>query len=132
LVVDGVPLPGSRQQANGTGHHSFVWNASAWAAPWVENGSFVDVILTFETSNTSPAATLEVAMPAEQVRTVVLDPAPLASPEENSPSFRPIALAGLLLLLLVALLWWREPPERDPAGPRDPFIASSRPQESEE
>ena len=132
LVVDGVPLPGSRQQANGTGHHSFVWNASAWAAPWVENGSLVDVILTFETSNTSPAATLEVAMPAEQVRTVVLDPAPLASPEENSPSFRPIALAGLLLLLLVALLWWREPPERDPAGPRDPFIASSRPQESEE
>ena len=103
-----------------------------WSVPWVENGSFVDVILTFETSNASPEATLEVAMPAEQVRTVVLDPQPLASPEENSTSFRPIALAGLLLLLLVALISWRQPPERAPAGPRDPFVASSRPQESEE
>lgn len=132
LVVDGVPLPGSQQQANGTGHHVLLWNASVWSVPWVENGSFVDVILTFETSNASPAATLEIAMPTEQIRTVVLDPPPLDSPEENSPSFRPVVLAGLLLLLLVALRSWRQPPERAPAGPRDPFVATSRPQESEE
>jgi hypothetical protein len=132
LVVDGVPLPGSQVQANGTGHHRLVWNASVWAAPWIENGSLVDVILTFETSNASPEATMEVAMPAGQVRTVVLDPPPSTSDEDRSSSFRPIVLAGLLFLLLVALIRWREPPERDPAGPRDPFVASSRPREAEQ
>lgn len=132
LVVDGVPLPGSQMLANGTGHHRLVWNASTWAVPWIENGSLVDVILTFETSNASPEATLVVAMPEGLVRTVVLDPPAPATTEEVSPSFRPTLLAGLLLLLLVALIRWREPPERDLAEPRDPFVASSRPQESEE
>ena len=40
----------------------------------VSNGSAVDVILTFETSNASPEATAEIVMPGSPVRSLVLDP----------------------------------------------------------
>lgn len=132
LVVDGVPLPASLQQESGAGEHVLRWNASVWAVPWAGNGSVIEVILTFETDNGSPEATLEVAMPPDDVR-ATMKVLPSASVGEQAPPvFRPVALAGLLLVLIVTVFLWRKPDERGDRGLRDPFIASSRPNEEDE
>ena len=126
LVVDGIPLRASRSSQNGTGPFQVTWNASVWATPWVSNGSTVDVILTFETSNASPEATAEIVMPESPVRSLVFDP-PVADPDiESDLSLRPVANALLLLLLIGLLIRARGPPEREAATPRDPFVDTSR------
>ena len=120
LVVDGIPLPASRSSQNGTGPFQVTWNASVWATPWVGNGSAVDVILTFETSNASPEATAEIVMPESPVRSLVLDP-PVADPGvESDLSLRPVANA--LLLLLLCLLY-TSPSPRDLSTSRMPSSA---------
>ena len=126
LVVDGIPLPTSLYSLNGTGPFRMAWNASVWAMPWVGNGSTVDVILTFETANSSPEATVEIVMPATPVQSVVLDP-PVADVVADSSSYlRPMANALLLVLLVAVLVRARSTTERVAAGPRDPFIDTSR------
>ena len=126
LVVDGIPLPASRSSQNGTGPFQVTWNASVWATPWVSNGSAVDVILTFETSNASPEATAEIVMPESPVRSLVLDPPVVDTGVESALSLRPVANALLLLLLIGLLLRARGPPERGAAALRDPFVDTSR------
>ena len=127
LVVDGVPLPASLQHMDGVGPHRVVWNTSIWATPWAANGSFIDVILTFETSNASPEATAEIVMPNQTIRAVVIDPPDVEVAAETGPSLRPVANAALLVLLIVVLLRVRGGHERKTEGLRDPFLETSRP-----
>ena len=126
LVIDGIPLRASLLSLNGTGPFQMRWNASVWAAPWVDNGSTVDVILTFETANASPEATVEIVMPPTPVQSIVLDPPVVEEGVDSSPSLRPVANALLLVLLIAVLVRTRGATEREAAGPRDPFIDTSR------
>ena len=126
LVVDGIPLLASLLNLNGTGPFQMTWNASVWAAPWVDNGSTVDVILTFETANASPEATVEIVMPPAPVRSIVLDPPAVDEVVDSSSSLRPVVNALLLVLLIAVLVRTRGATEQEAAGPRDPFIDTSR------
>ena len=126
LVVDGIPLPASLLNLNGTGPFRVTWNASVWATPWVEHGSTVDVVLTFETANASPEATVDIVMPEAPVQSVVLDPPVVDAVAESSPSLRPVANALLLVLFIAVLVRARGANKREPASLRDPFTDTSR------
>ncbi len=132
LTIDGVPISISLQRHTGLGAYVMAWNASEWAVPWIVDGSSIDVILTFETTNGSPEATEEVVMLVDALQAEYFDPPAIDSEVGGTTSFRPVMLAGLLLVLLVALTQWRGGSERDPASPRDPFVLSSRPDEEAE
>ncbi len=131
LSVDGLPMPETARGADGLGLHELRWDAEEWGAPWLRNGSLIEVHVSASSTNASPEASASVVLPDAPLRVAFLEPEPLPVAAERPASW-PMVLAFLLgAAVWLTLTVFRRPPSAKEAL-RDPFVATSNPENEQE